>query len=544
MSYFALVRREMQLSLPRLAVMTGLGGISTAAILAAVNSGGAATSVGARLAAAVFFVVALFVFIKTQNYIFITMTVEIEAIIHKLRLRLMDHVRRSELLALDAIGRSAIVAAITKESETLTQASRMLAFGIQGVFLIVFISIYVAYLSLLAFFLCVPIVGVAALVLTAKSRGMSEGEREALQREDQLFDRLTDILDGFKEVRLNSARSDDLFSHIKDVSRSAAEIKIRTRIEATKWMLYAQSSTYLMLGAVVFVAPSFSKTLGTSVSSAATAILFVVSTCWGLVQTIPVLRAANASAGQIEQLEARLKAVAVSDAKDVLDRSMSFDEMKMRNVIFHYVDKSSDTPFQIGPLDFELRSGEIVFITGGNGSGKSTFLKVLAGLYEPNSGGIWLDEMRVNDRTRDAYRALFAGIFFDYHLFRRLYGIPEPDPEEVDRLLRQFRLHAKTHLVDREFETLDLSSGQRKRLALIVSLLEKRPILLLDEWTAEQDPEFRQKFYDELLPSFHRAGVTLVVVTHDDRYISEFRLPARRLHMESGLFVEPPPLVS
>ena len=131
-----------------------------------------------------------------------------------------------------------------------------------------------------------------------------------------------------------------------------------------------------------------------------------------------------------------------------------------------------------------------------------------------------------------------SGIFFDYHLFRRLYGIPEPEPDEVDRLLRQFRLAEKTGLVEGEFRTLDLSGGQRRRLALIVSLLEKRPILLLDEWTAEQDPEFRRKFYDDLLPALLKAGATIVVITHDDRYLDELNLPARRIRMDEGRIVE------
>ena len=93
-------------------------------------------------------------------------------------------------------------------------------------------------------------------------------------------------------------------------------------------------------------------------------------------------------------------------------------------------------------------------------------------------------------------------------------------------------------MADGEFSAIDLSGGQRKRLALIVSLLEKRPILLLDEWTAEQDPEFRRKFYDELLPALMRDGATVVAITHDDRYLDEFTLPARRLRMDEGRFVE------
>ena len=212
----------------------------------------------------------------------------------------------------------------------------------------------------------------------------------------------------------------------------------------------------------------------------------------------------------------------------------------MREIVFQYIDKSSETLFQVGPVDFALQAGELVFITGGNGSGKSTFLKLLAGLFIPDSGTIELDGRRVDNSTREHFRALTSAIFTDYHLFKRLYGISDSDPAEFERLLRQFQLNKKTHLVDGEFVTLDLSGGQRKRLALVVSLLEKRPILLLDEWTSDQDPEFRKYFYDELLPALQQAGKTIVVITHDDRYLDHFNLPARRLRMDEGRFVEQP----
>jgi putative ATP-binding cassette transporter len=133
---------------------------------------------------------------------------------------------------------------------------------------------------------------------------------------------------------------------------------------------------------------------------------------------------------------------------------------------------------------------------------------------------------------------MIAAVFSDNHLFHRLFGIRDPDPAEIDRLLADFELQTKTRLIDGEFTTLDLSGGQRKRLALVVGLLERRPVLLLDEWAANQDPEFRRRFYRKTLPELKTAGLTVVVVTHDDRYLEELQPSARTLRMEEGRFVQ------
>jgi putative ATP-binding cassette transporter len=414
----------------------------------------------------------------------------------------------------------------------------MLAFAGQGVVLVFFVAIYIAYLSPLAFALSTIIVGAAGAIFHFRSREVAARTREATKWDNLLFDRLIDLLDGFKEVRLNRSRSENLFDDIVEVSRTAANIKIRSQSESYKQLVFSQSAMYLLLATMVFVVPTFSASKGGSVLQVTTALMFIVGVCMGIVQTVPVLQAANAAADNIERLEARLRAIAAKVEYDGREQRKSFDKIELRHVMFHYIHKSTEAVFQVGPVDFTLRSGDLVFITGGNGSGKSTLLKVLAGLYQPDSGEILLDGVHVDDSNRDAYRELIAAIFVDYHLFQRLYGIADPDPAEVDRLLTEFRLREKTRLTGGEFGTLDLSGGQRKRIALLVSLLEKRPILLLDEWTADQDPDFRRKFYDELLPALKEAGKTVVVITHDDRYLDELHLPARRLRMDEGRFVE------
>src|SRR2546421_11826394 len=113
----------------------------------------------------------------------------------------MDLVRRSELVPLEGIGRAEIVAAITKETSTLTQVSNTLAFSAQGAVLIFFVAIYVAYLSLVAFALSVVIVGVAAALFHARNRQLTIATRAPSRCETRLLDRRIDLLDGFKCVR-------------------------------------------------------------------------------------------------------------------------------------------------------------------------------------------------------------------------------------------------------------------------------------------------------------------------------------------------------
>jgi putative ATP-binding cassette transporter len=540
MSFIQLVRREMHGSMPKLLFMSGLGGISNASILAAINTGVQDSSAGQKpgLWAASLFVVALFLFMKTQQFVTITATAEIEAIIHKIRLRLMNNIRNSELLEVERIGRARIVAAVTSDTAVLTQASNMLCFTVQGAVLIFFVGLYIAFLSLTAFTLAVVIIFGAGLVFHYKNKRLSAQKSESAAWERRLFDRLIDFLDGFKEVRFNKARSDDLFNDASEVSKTAANIKIRTQAETFKMIVTSQISMYILLGAVVFVAPNLSASLGgASIAKTTTALLFIVGACFGLVQSIPILLNANAAADRIARLETAMAATASAEPREFV-APQRFKKIEMRNIVFRYVDRFSDTSFRIGPISFTLNAGELIFLTGGNGSGKSTFLRVLSGLYPPDSGEVFLDGKAITDANRDEYRALMSAIFFDYHLFQRLYGLPEADPAEIDRLLRQFRLNEKTGLKNGEFRTLDLSGGQRRRLALIVSLLEKRPIMLLDEWTAEQDPEFRRKFYDELLPEMMQAGATVIVITHDDRYLDELHLPARKIKMDEGRIVE------
>jgi putative pyoverdin transport system ATP-binding/permease protein len=97
-------------------------------------------------------------------------------------------------------------------------------------------------------------------------------------------------------------------------------------------------------------------------------------------------------------------------------------------------------------------------------------------------------------------------------------------------------LEQKTGIVGRTFSDVNLSTGQRKRLAMIALVLERRPICIFDEWAADQDVHFRQKFYQVILPWLKSQGKTVIAVTHDERY---FDAADQRIHLEVRA---PPPI--
>ena len=538
MSYFRVIYREMHGSVARFVLMSALGGIGNAAILATINSATAAGRDFPDFLNPSLFLLSLIVFIITQRYVLIVTTGELEAIIHRIRVRLLDEVRRVELSTLENVGRTELVVAITKDMATLAQAANVLAFGAQGVVLVASVSLYVAYLSPIGFALSATIVGTVAVLFHSRNRTLADGMQNTADRENRLFDRVQDLLEGFKEVKLNSARSNDLMQDINEVSHQAMDFKVRALSENLKRVIFSQSSLYVLLGAIVFVVPILSSSAGHETTAKnTTALLFIVGTCFGLMNSFSMLTSANAAAERIERLEARLRSTVVVPTSQKQVPRRCFNRIELRNVVFHYPHRQSEVGFQIGPIDFTLESGDLVFITGGNGSGKSSFMKVLSGLYTPVSGAINLDGIRIEENSRQNYRELMAAVFSDYHLFHRLYGISNRDQQEAGHLLTELELRGKIRLGEAEFDTLDLSSGQRKRLALLVALLERRPILLLDEWTANQAPEYRSKFYRDLLPVLRKSGLTIVLVTHDDRYLDELGPAVRRLQMDEGRFV-------
>ena len=230
----------------------------------------------------------------------------------------------------------------------------------------------------------------------------------------------------------------------------------------------------------------------------------------------------------------------------VIDNTASevFNSLVFKDIAFAYETESTEKSFALGPVNLSIEKGETIFIIGGNGSGKSTFINILTGLYQPSEGAVI-----VNDKKNNSPQHLISAVFTDNHIFSQNYdNYALENNKEYQELLRIMELD-NVILDDKEdYARRPFSKGQSKRMSLIFALLEDKPILVLDEWAADQDPHFRKYFYENLLPKLKQQGKTIIAVTHDDAYfkyadrilkfdygeiVNDFKVNGEILHAES-----------
>lgn len=459
-------------------------------------------------------------------------------LLKRLRLELVDKIRQGELQSVDRVGRGELISMLTQTTNHLAETFPILIDCFQQSVLLLVALLYLAYLSMAAFLVFVGAVAVGIVWYLQIDRTFRETLQLAGTRQAQLLDTIGDIIRGAKELRLNSRKSDAVLDTYRGLSRSAGSLLSAAGEHWAAVIALGFVVTYFILGVVVFVLPEIDKLgPGTTLFQLIPIVLFCLSPLSRIVEQSAMFVQADVELQSIFAAERRLDeadGVSTSEARTLARGFDQFHTITYAGITFNYRNDAGAVVFTSGPWDLTVKRGETIFLVGGNGSGKSTLLKAMTGLYHPQSGAVTMDGTLVTPETATWFRSHFAAVFSEYHLFDRLYGLGDVPLSRVNELLTLMQISHKTAYENGRFTTLDLSHGQRKRLALLVALLEDRPILVLDEWAADQDPPFRQYFYETLLPQLKREGKTIIAVTHDDKY---FDLADRVVKMEYGAFV-------
>ena len=448
-----------------------------------------------------------------------------------LEIQISRSILAAPLHRIERAGSSRLLSALTEDVGNLITALTNLPVILRLAAVLAGGVLYLAVLSVPLFLRVVVAFALGVFSYRALVRLGSSSFTVSRGLTDRLFKSFQALTGGLKELKLHRLRREAfLEEELATTARARAKAQIRAQGFFALAGGWGQLLSFVAMGAVLFFSPADADTM----TGFTLTILFLLSSLDNLLGLTPSLHRATVSLQHLRKLNLWLDEE-VETVRKTASAEQPWSRIELAGATHAYSDETGRASFLLGPIDLTIERGACVFLVGGNGSGKTTLGKLLTGLYLPNRGALRLDGTRIGETNSDRLRSLFSAVFTDFHLFPTLPGLKrEGWQEDAQGLLERLDLAHKVKLEAGGLSTVDLSQGQRKRLALMTAYLEDRPIYLFDEWAADQDPQFKEVFYRQLIPRLLERGKTVVVITHDDRY---FDLAQRIVKLDSGKVV-------
>ncbi|MFS1512187.1 cyclic peptide export ABC transporter [Chengkuizengella sp. SCS-71B] len=456
--------------------------------------------------------------------------------VYQKRTELIDKLLGTSFQNIDAMEQGKIEASLNNDTETISDFSNIVITGATSLVTLICCFVYMGIISFYGLLASILFIFIAAALHFFFGRQANKLWEQTRDIQNVFFKFIRNLNDGFKELRLNREKRTDFKLDMQKSNQMYKEKRIQGDVKFANVNVVGELLFTFVIGGVAFMFPIlFTDLKVDSLRSYVFVLLYMTGPVHGILGTIPNIFRVRISWNRINEISKELDAVHLKQNQSIFDLHEIDDkvvELQLREVEYSYKTNEGET-FKVGPINTSFRSGEVTYITGGNGSGKSTLAKLATGLYEVERGEITINGIQVDsEKLGEKYSAIFS----DFHLFEKLYGIQyEMKNKEINEYLDLMLLKEKVHIENGVLNTVKLSTGQRKRLALMISYLEDRPIYLFDEWAADQDPEFRELFYYSLLPELKKRGKCVIAITHDDRY---FDTADKVIKMEMGKIVQ------
>jgi putative ATP-binding cassette transporter len=479
--------------------------------------------------AAVFFVMCLFVLIARSISQTSLLRVAVD-VTTQLRKTVYEQIARAPIAALEQVGAPKLIVTITTDVARIVFGARVLPDLLVSAVTIAGMLGFLAYLnsSVCLFVLQAIVFGILTYQIPVYFA--NRHFLRSRQRTDTLQDGIHGLIHGAKELKLDANKCSRYFTDVLLESEYAvlkADKAGNTimRLAAN----YGDMISFFVIGMVAYTFVNYHAIAANELTGVVMALLYITTPIAIVVNTIPAVVLARISLNKVDSIIRTIPEEPCGEASHSLP---PWDVIRVRNLCYQHHASGDEPGFQIGPIDLDIYKGEVTFIAGGNGSGKSTFSKLLTLHYAARSGDIHFGSCKVTAETLAAHRQRIGAIYSDYHLFDRLLCAEKPgERQRIEEYMAMLGLGNKLTLDGRKFSTTTLSDGQRKRLALLAVLLEDKELYLFDEWAADQDPAFKEIFYRRIIHELKAGNKAVVVISHDDRYFNE---ADRLVLMEQG----------
>jgi putative ATP-binding cassette transporter len=455
-------------------------------------------------------------------------------VIVSLRLGLCRKILNAPLRLLEQHGSHRLFATLTDDVPSIANAYVFLPLLCMNVAILLGCLIYMCWLSPLLLLAALGFMAIGIISHQLPVRKAMQYFSRSRETYDVVFKNLRGLSDGIKELKMHRRRRHAFYSELLE-----PPILTQQQNFATGSIIWAAAGSwgqilfFIFIGLVLFAAPALNQIDAMVLTGYTLTVMYMMGPLEFVLNFVPNLTHANVAMKKIDELTDSLDAQLLGEAAADSEAKHSWSSIELAGIQHSYRRENEEAEFSLGPIDLSLKPGELVFITGGNGSGKTTLAKLLVGLYIPQQGEIRLDGQPITDESRDNYRQLFSVVFSDFYLFENLLGLSDFNIDtKAQEYLAKLQLDRCVQIKERTLSTLELSQGQRKRLALLTAYLEDRPIYVFDEWAADQDPQFKEIFYFELLSRLKAAGKTAIVISHDDRY---YHVADRVIKLNYGL---------
>jgi len=466
------------------------------------------------------YIVVFLIFFIAKKYSILESSIEVERVIKDVRERISNKIKNSELLTIENMDTSKIFTRLTRDTSLISQSASEILSTAQSLIMVFFALIYIFIISAPMFFIIIIALSVTIAIYTVFSKEVQKDLNTNSKVEDQFYNSLDSALVGFKELKINSKKRDDLYAHQNQVLNRLYNLKIDLSEKFIAVIMFTETFLYILLGAIVFVVPHIIVEDSTTIIQITASLLFIIGPIDNAIYIFPLASKTRRSIKNIHKLEDLIDKNMIKMPYEMADDFENFKTIQLKGMEFEYINSENERLFAIEPINMTINRGELIFIIGGNGSGKSTFIKTMLNLYYPTNGDIFVDDTPIDEYNSSSYRDIFSIILSDFYLSKEIYGVDNINYRLINNLLKEMQLDKKTKFIDGAFTNIDLSTGQKKRLALIVALLEDKQIYVFDEWAADQDPEFRKYFYEKILTRLKAEGKTVIAVTHDDAYFN------------------------